>query len=158
MIAGFTKCGTTDLWKFMISQQPYVMKRNKENHWWDKHHRNVNQYTRKISSSTHDLIQWHEENKENQHIIIDGTPRTIWHGDHWQYDIVNKNLDIPQVLMPHKIHHLNPLSKIIVIMRDPTYRLISDYKFYVRAGRNISAEDFHDKVSIDRFLLIAYIR
>ena len=82
----------------------------------------------------------------NQVLLAEGTPRTVWHGDHWQYDVINQGLDEPIILSPQKIHHVTPQSRIIGIMRNPTSRLISDYKYYVRVGRDVDGTDFHDKV------------
>ena len=74
----------------------------------------------------------------------DGTPRTIWHGDTWHEDSSNKAQPEPITLLPHKLHHVNPNAKIIVSMRNPTDRLLSDFKFYYR-GRQ-SPTVFHKKV------------
>ena len=83
---------------------------------------------------------------ESQPIIADGTPRLIWDGDHWQYDVINQASHRPDVLIPHKIHHMTPDAKFIVIMREPASRLVSDYKFFSRT-RKVDPRDFHDKVS-----------
>ena len=81
----------------------------------------------------------------------------MWHGDHWQYDVINQGLDQPIILSPQKLHHVTPQSRIIVIMRDPTLRLISDYKYYVRVGRQVSSKDFHDKVGVEFYKMRIFV-
>ena len=93
------------------------------------------------------FLDFHTEPIESQPIIADGTPRVIWDGDHWQYDVINQASHRPDVLIPHKIHHMTPDAKFIVIMREPTSRLVSDYKFFTRVKRKVDPHGFHDKVS-----------
>jgi N-acetylgalactosamine 4-sulfate 6-O-sulfotransferase len=130
----------------------------KELHYWDNHNCLQNYsllaYTNKFDTSAlvnsfsiYANMTRQVDNVQDQRdmIFIDGTPRLIFHGDDWAMDSGNNGLDEPKVLLPHKLHHVLPKAKIIVVMRNPTDRLLSDYKFYFRYG-NQSADDFHDKV------------
>ena len=85
------------------------------------------------------------KNMNEQFVLVEGTPRTLWDGDRWSLDPLNAGLQLPAVLTPHKIRHVTPDVKFIVILRDPVRRLLSDYKFFYRTGKK-SSEDFHNKV------------
>ena len=82
--------------------------------------------------------------RREQLLIVEGTPRTLWDGERWKLDPLNAGLDTPAVLIPHKLHHVTPDVKLIVILRDPADRLLSDYKFFYK-GKH-STEDFNEKV------------
>ena len=77
-------------------------------------------------------------------VYVDATPRTIWHGDTWDEDFFNIPLNAPDILLPHKLYHVQPNAKFIVLLRNPTDRLVSDFKFYYRGSK--SGETFHSKV------------
>ena len=90
----------------------------------------------------------------SQPIIIDGKPRTIWDGNYWQYDVINRAKQSLDILIPHKIHYVTPYARFIVIMRNPIYRLVSDYTFFTWRKKEMDGQDFHDKVFILCFAIL----
>ena len=76
----------------------------------------------------------------NRDVIFgDFTPRTVWHSDEFDYE---NNVSIPL-----KIHNLLPQSKLIVLIRNPTDRLLSDFNYYYSAkSGDKTPELFHQRV------------
>ena len=58
------------------------------------------------------------------YFLGDFTPRLAWHGSDWRRDLLNENRTEPRILLPHKIRHLTPGAKVIMIVRNPTHRYI----------------------------------
>ena len=65
------------------------------------------------------------------YILGDYTPKYIIHGEGWKSKSYHSNTDEPKYLIPHKIFSMNKDSKIIFIVRDPTERLFSSYKYFI---------------------------
>lgn len=91
------------------------------------------------------------------YITFDATPCTVWYADRWQEETTNIGHSEPMHLTPHKIHHITPHAKIIILIRDPVERLYSDYRYYAMKSerfRSVSssdilqyaADEFHSKV------------
>jgi hypothetical protein len=72
--------------------------------------------------------------------------RTMWHADVWHEELENKGLAEPAILIPHKIRKFLPNSKYVVLMRNPSSRLVSDYNFVKYEHKNKSQEDLRNKV------------
>lgn len=64
-------------------------------------------------------------------ILGDYTPRYLTFLDRWQHKSYHNNMTEPLYITPHKIYALNPSSKIILIVRDPTERLFSSYNYFM---------------------------
>lgn len=88
----------------------------------------------------------------HDHLLVEGTPRNIWDSDNWHLEKPNSGLEEPRQTTAHKIYHVNPDAKFLVIMRDPVERLFSDYRYYTAPefntdrGCNAGADEFHQKV------------
>ena len=150
-VSGVCKSGTTTLFSAFAGPHPQLLFKRKEMHWWDTATfdptKTMRRLTSDYASASKKIVQSVRTNKriQDQPIIVEGTPRTLWDGDSWSLDPLNAGLQLPAVLTPHKLRHVTPDVKFIVILRDPVRRLLSDYKFFYRTGKK-SSEDFHNKV------------
>ena len=150
VVTGVSKSGTTTLFGAFVQPHPQLLFARKEMHWWDNkafdHRRTIDQLTSAYAHASRMIVReaLNSSRMRDQLVIVEGTPRTLWDGDSWSFDPLNSGLQLPAVLTPHKLRHVTPDVKIIVIMRDPVRRLLSDYKYFYR-GRK-SSRDFHNKV------------
>ena len=119
----------------------------KEMHWFDRGRLDgklFSQYMEKFS-----IVQNHPKQHAQTAIMGDGTPDYFTDSTYWMDTPENVNFTCPEVLIPHLIHHLNPLTKLILIVRDPVERLYSDYKFFGKRTTSVyspTPEDFHERV------------
>ncbi|XP_072037396.1 carbohydrate sulfotransferase 15-like [Amphiura filiformis] len=122
-LAGFPKAGTTDLWA-KISAHHHVVHSVKEPHYW----------------------KWRQ-------IVGDGSASTMWDNHKWRkyFDFDACKDHGPPYVIADIIHTILPNSKILVILRNPTDRLYSDYIFF--GSKSKTAETFHNDVigTIDWF-------
>ncbi|XP_064601112.1 carbohydrate sulfotransferase 15-like [Liolophura sinensis] len=152
-VAGFPKCGTTDLYRRLELHPQIQPPCAKEPHWWSRHRfakgGSLLTYLKCFQVAAERISESNNYTtvvKEPRHqITMDCSASTLWDHSNWRY-IPQNNLtfDEPTVTNIHSIHHLLPNAKMIVIMRNPTDRLYSDY-LYFQAG--LSAEKFHEKVN-----------
>ena len=56
------------------------------------------------------------------HYPVDGSVSTLWDNDYWKSLPEFSNLTEPLYTNPDYIHHLNPNTKFIVILRNPVDR------------------------------------
>ncbi|XP_059172643.1 carbohydrate sulfotransferase 15-like [Physella acuta] len=171
-LMGVCKSGTSDLWNRMtkhpeIATPNAVM--NKETHWWSWRRfgfdiwsqgdeiRHFDWYLSHFDSPARKIEKTViEKDGMEYHPIItgEGSPTVFWDLTGW--DRIPQNKDkTPEdaYLTPHCIKHLTPDAKLIVIFRDPTKRMYSDYLFLdiFKHEHNLSVEGFHQDVrrSID---------
>ncbi|XP_078319066.1 carbohydrate sulfotransferase 15-like [Crassostrea virginica] len=155
-VLGVDKCGSTDLFN-RIAQHPQILHNsgvlNKETSWWS-----WRRYGHKLRTDTHhkesflDYLRYFdglseklEESSTNfNNIIGDGTPMDFWDFSGWPLIPQNIGHQEPKIITPHLIKHLNPYVKFILIFRQPSERLFSDYIF-LKLGEP-SARAFHGKV------------
>ncbi|XP_064601113.1 carbohydrate sulfotransferase 15-like [Liolophura sinensis] len=151
-VAGFPKCGTTDLYRRLALHPQIQPPCSKEPHWWCKmrHKKGASMLTylrcfqraaQMIAGSNNYTTVVTEPRYQ---ITMDCSASTMWDHSNWRY-IPQNNLtsDEPSVTNIHSIHHLLPNAKMIVIMRNPIDRLYSDYLFF---QTNLGASNFHQKV------------
>ncbi|XP_041369103.1 carbohydrate sulfotransferase 15-like isoform X2 [Gigantopelta aegis] len=162
-IAGQPKCGSTDLYQKLTSHPDVVTPPIKEPHWWGK-----NRYGWRLNYTTAipltDYIDLFdraalmiehvvnplvpvEDGAEPFHQVItgDASVSTLWDSDDWWRLDENCGRKEPLYTNADYIHHFLPNAKIIVILRDPTERLYSDYLYFQKSRK--SAEDFHLEVT-----------
>jgi N-acetylgalactosamine 4-sulfate 6-O-sulfotransferase len=164
---GFTKAGSSDVfYKTTLHQNIYGSCLNKDGklskscktkevHFWDNLFCKVNNT---FESFTRGFQLYDGEGKRNKYfselsmneiqrklMFYEGTPRTVWHGDDWKQYESNQGLDVPKVLLPHIIYHVNPQTKFVIVVRNPIARLKSDYKFFFKS-KDKNGTDFHQKV------------
>ncbi|XP_046544997.1 carbohydrate sulfotransferase 15-like, partial [Haliotis rubra] len=70
----------------------------------------------------------------------DGTPLDFWDFRGWTIIPQNEGLEEPEVLTPHLMSHLYRDPKFIILLRNPTERLYSDYIFM---GDGLTPDTFH---------------
>ncbi|XP_067654170.1 carbohydrate sulfotransferase 15-like [Haliotis asinina] len=126
-LAGFPKCGTTFTFQTIVGHPEAVKGVDKEPHWITK--------TRFKSQTFHPIITG------------DGSASTAWENPYWRYLPGNYNCTEPRVLIPHYVYHLNPSSKVIFVVRNPTDRVISSFNYF--AIENMTAESFHTEIIVE---------
>ncbi|XP_061409004.1 carbohydrate sulfotransferase 15 [Lethenteron reissneri] len=172
-IIGQPKCGTTDLYERLKMHPEVTFAIRKEPHWWsrnqygyvNKHDLPNMQYkctfedyldlfdnaTRRIKDT------FTEENGYTYHRIINGeaSASTMWDNNAWETAFGNTSDGEPPFLVQDFIHAVQPEAKLIVMLRNPTERLYSDYLYFMETNK--SAEAFHEKVveSVELFLACA---
>lgn len=163
-VIGLSKCGTSDLFT-RLSNHPQVLTGFiKEPNWWS-HFR----FATKHPASFADLVDIYGEaalevanNKAmcpkcDQMIIGDGSVKTLWKSGLWMRHFYNGSghyADHAETLA-NFLNWVQPDAKLIVIMRNPTDRLFSDYLFLMRLQPVVpSQSDFHDKTvfAIEEFM------
>lgn len=152
-LIGVDKSGSTDLFA-RITKHPQILPNlgvlNKETSWWPwtryghglkklVRRETFDQYLGYFDSAAGHIERTIQVKRNNMstpdtgdlHPLItgDGTPMDFWDFSGWPLIPQNKNQTLPKVLTPHLIKHLNPNVKLILVLRDPTERLYSDYVF-----------------------------
>ena len=135
MIGGFPKCSSTTMYN-KFGMHPLVSKpRVKEPHWFSK--------SANLQSFPVYLQLW----RSAQHIYFNNTlayeasASTIWYRGY-------RNPRLRNMLLPEALHYLLPDLKMLILVRDPTERAWSEYKFMhtLLPVPNASAGGFHDGV------------
>ncbi|KAK3727895.1 hypothetical protein RRG08_066580, partial [Elysia crispata] len=86
-----------------------------------------------------------EEKTTHPLITVDGSASTAWDNRHWLEILENQRCSQPRVGPAHVVTRMNPDVRIILILRDPTQRLFSDYVYFSHREAP-SRERFHEKV------------
>ncbi|XP_071089470.1 carbohydrate sulfotransferase 15-like isoform X1 [Haliotis cracherodii] len=159
-IAGQPKCGSTDLYFKLMSHPDVVSPPMKESHWWAKNRFGWRlNFTSKVPIN--DYIDLYDkaalfmehvndpntsEEQEGYHQLItgDASVSTLWFNDYWWQLPENCGFTEPKYTNAHYIRYLIPKAKIIIILRDPTERLYSDYLYFQKHRK--SPDDFHREV------------
>ncbi|RUS86305.1 hypothetical protein EGW08_005949 [Elysia chlorotica] len=166
-LAGVDKSGTTDLW-YRLAQHPHLVRpravMGKETHWWswrrfgfdiwvkNREIRHFDWYLQHFHDpSTKIEENTHQEGDQTVHHFItgEGSPTVFWDLTGWSLIPQNRGRPVGDALLtPHCIQHLTPAARIIVIFRNPTDRLYSDYLFLdqFKAQHNVSVAGFHQDV------------
>lgn len=170
MIVGQNKCGTTDLYKSLVTHPDVVSAKGKEPQFWARfrhcyccgnltydflcsHHRpwTLKEYISYFNPAAKKIEKFLNSDKQKKAyrseelITGEATPSNLWDNRWWwNYRVNLDDTEPPAVTNADYIHHLMPDLKIIIILRDPVVRLYSDY-LYVSKG-NRSAEGFHQEV------------
>ncbi|CAG5134958.1 unnamed protein product, partial [Candidula unifasciata] len=114
-LAGQPKCGSTDFYNKIVSHPDVVSPPIKESHWWGK-----NRYG-------------------------DASVSTLWSNDDWWKNPENCGLLEPKFTNADHVHLVLPQARIIVILRNPTDRLYSDFLYFTHSLK--SQEDFHNEAT-----------
>ncbi|XP_067654172.1 carbohydrate sulfotransferase 15-like [Haliotis asinina] len=155
-LAGFPKCGTTFTFSTIVGHPEAVKGKVKEPHWIArkrfKERSDLQCYVDKFSPAARVIdseVSIDPLTGQTFHPIItgDGSASTAWHNPNWRYLPGNYNCTEPRVLTPHYLYHLNPSTKVIILVRNPTERVISGYNYFIRG--HITAESFHAKMVQD---------
>lgn len=155
-ILGVDKCGSTDLYNRLVSHPQIIPNSgvlDKEPSWWS-----WRRYGHRLLTDTHkkesfvDYLRYFDRlsgqlersSVDLKSITVDGTPMDFWDFTGWPKIPQNVNAREPKILTPHLMKHMNPNVKFILIFRQPSERLFSDYIF-LNLGKP-TAQAFHDNV------------
>ncbi|XP_071854137.1 carbohydrate sulfotransferase 15-like isoform X2 [Apostichopus japonicus] len=153
LLLGLPKCGTTDLYRKMLSH-PDIISIRKEVQWLARASRRgspLRHYGDKIfTPAIRRLIG--KGRRKDQAITVDGSASTYWDNEGWLAKYPKYFQKGPPYILADVIKALLPDAKLMVIFREPASRLYSDYVFFNKL-RNISPENFHELVrtSIDEY-------
>ncbi|XP_059143971.1 carbohydrate sulfotransferase 15-like isoform X2 [Physella acuta] len=157
-IAGMPKCGSTDLYHRLIAHPDVAAPPVKESHWWGKNRYGwCLNYTSHIPFSDYvDLFdgaamqiadsnpEGHDLNTFHTKITGDASVSTLWANEDWWKNPENCGLLEPRFTNAHYLHHVIPQARVIVLLRNPTDRLYSDFLFFHQLEK--SPQDFHRDV------------
>ena len=148
MFIDVAKCGTTELMD-KIGQHPDIQKVNKEPNWFDRERLRGIPYLHYVK--TFRLKDNLTKQRAQSVIMGDGTSNTFTDSIYWMDTPENAKFSQPEILIPHLVHHLNPQTKLILVLRDPVERLYSSYKYfgekswYPRTAYTPTSKDFHER-------------
>lgn len=141
LIAGFPKCATSSMYYMMIKHPQIARPRMKEQHLFRDSfldtdiklpHKQIQMlyYIYHFEKASHEILM------NPDHLTIDGSTTTIVPGLYLPYTQVE---DI--CIMPKMVTKMIPSTKMIIMMRNPSDRLYSDYwylcaKFSWKNGKN----------------------
>ncbi|XP_067654069.1 carbohydrate sulfotransferase 15-like [Haliotis asinina] len=149
-VVGFPKCGSTFTFSTIVGHPEVAKPQYKETQWISRRRfdgsSNLEEFLDMFSSATRliekNVVTDPNTGKQYHHMITgEGSPSTVWENSHWRYLPGNYNCTEPRVLNPHYIYHLNPDTRIIIVIRNPTDMRISEYNFFNR--HHPTAEQFH---------------
>ncbi|XP_046573278.1 carbohydrate sulfotransferase 15-like [Haliotis rubra] len=147
-IVGQAKCGTTDLFSKLLKHPHALPTLLKETQWvsrvrTDRFCSRLNTYVDYFQKSANRITR----EKRHKAIIGEATPSYLSVNRFWNLLPGNEGCSEPCVTNADIIHHLNPKTRIIIILRNPTDRLYS-YYFHVKRLRKESAHqrEFHQLV------------
>ncbi|XP_067675001.1 carbohydrate sulfotransferase 15-like isoform X2 [Haliotis asinina] len=144
-IVGQAKSGTTDLFSKLLKHPHALPTLVKETQWVS----NVRTY--RFCSHLNTYVNYFQKGanritreKRSKAIIGEATPSYLSVNRFWDILPGNEGCSEPCVTNADIIHHLNPKTKIIIILRNPTDRLYS-YYFHVKRLRKEKAykSEFH---------------
>lgn len=157
-VIGQPKSGTTDLFGRLLLHPDFKYNTIKEPHWWTRKQFGSNQgglkypvedYLDLFDLTAHKIQEGLNEKSSGhqsaqQLIAGEASASTMWDNHILSSLSDDKEETNPPVLPMDLIHKVQPTVKIIIMLRDPTERLYSDYLYFTKANK--SAEDFHQKV------------
>ena len=154
------KSGTTDLFYALTRHSMITRDCKKEYHWWNRGRFPLQiQIPNNLTFS--EYMDWYIDTTKQIKYSVQKNPdyasgeyHPKIHGDftasylydqlQWKRYPQNAGLSKPKVLSAHAIHYILPNAKFVVILRDPSERLLSDYCYY---NRKKDATIFHTKVT-----------
>ncbi|XP_072028760.1 carbohydrate sulfotransferase 15-like [Amphiura filiformis] len=147
---GAAKCGSTDLY-YHITRHPQIVQLYKEPHFWThmaKSDKSITKYLNTLRKFNKALVT----QRDNKSLIFgDASPSYFWDNNRIPR---NKNRQLLFV-WADVVHAVMPGAKIILILRNPIDRTISDY-FY--SGRHQSPADLHKNVQVATKLFNACLK
>ncbi|XP_050409652.1 carbohydrate sulfotransferase 15 [Patella vulgata] len=157
-ILGCAKCATTDIYNRLI-QHPRIFSNNgmlnKEALWWSwskygitnwkiNKVKTFEEYTSIFDNTAEHIETLIQDGSKLVHKIItgDASPPDFWDFRAWPLIAQNKGPE-PTILTPHLMKHIYRKPKFILILRNPTDRLYSDYYF---SGYGDNPYSFHEDI------------
>ncbi|KAK6168231.1 hypothetical protein SNE40_022100 [Patella caerulea] len=157
-ILGCAKCATTDVYNRLI-QHPQIFSNNgilhKEALWWSwykygitnwniKRIQTFEEYTSRFDNTAEHIQTLIQDGSKLVRKIItgDASPPDFWDFRAWPLLAQNKGPE-PTILTPHIMKYIYRKPKFILILRNPTDRLYSDYYF---SGYGDNPYSFHQDI------------
>ena len=164
-LAGMPKCGSTDLFDKLV-WHPDLWRPGfgKESHYWTRLRlgaagaHTVNLPTKPTSFKSYLGIVTPRGIRGNHGaVLVDGTQSLLWDLDRWEGR--HPGLSEPPYTNAELIHAVTPNATVLVVLRDPTERLFSDYLYFnnpgwgVPGGSSYTATSFREVVEseVERF-------
>ena len=128
-LAGFPKCATTTLYDMIVQHPDIAPPKCKEGEFWSAFAKYDGDREYKMKQIgwylSHFSLPVKAIQSRPQAITLDGSTWTIWN----YISKMRRGSDSEICLVPSMIKNVLPNAKFIVIMRDPTNRLFSNYWF-----------------------------
>ena len=145
-IPGFPKCGTTELFQKLVAHPEICKGRIKEPHWWTRYRyydvkSNFGLYKHHFRPAIPLIRKTVDDRGFHPLMLTEASASTIW--DNAALYSAGSYED-PTHLNLHAMYAVLPQAKFVVIMRDPVWRLYSDYLYF---QEDCSPEEFHEQVN-----------
>ncbi|XP_053390593.1 carbohydrate sulfotransferase 15-like, partial [Mercenaria mercenaria] len=144
-LIGAPKCGTTDLQSRMIAHPLISEKVVKEPHWINRQRyrfgNELSNYLHLFNKAVQEDIVDIEQNGYHPIIFGDCSASTLWDIRLMMRESRYLGFTEPPYTNADIIQQLNPFAKFVLILRNPTQRLYSDYFYF---GKGDNAYHFHD--------------
>nr|XP_054757794.1 carbohydrate sulfotransferase 15-like [Lytechinus pictus] len=156
-LIGMQKCGSTDLWE-KINAHREIQHNDKEPHWWARYRVRELPPDYSFNVTTPLSLSWYlnvmsyrivpkllnNPIMANWLVVGDGSTSTLW-DNAWQQS--SNRIDGPEYVIADVIKEVQPNAKFIVVLRNPTDRVYSDYLFFGNEDDQfISKRHFHEIV------------
>jgi len=159
-LAGFPKCGTTDLFERLVKHHHVKRGRAKECHYLTRAVHSIGskwcskQQLHKAKTSC-EIVTYANHCFSNfardvsrsaivshPQITVDASASTAWDNTPWVRQSTARHCPEPVIAVPAFVRRINPKAKVIFILRDPVERTLSDYMYF---GGKKTMEDLHNK-------------
>ena len=143
-LLGVAKCGTTRIYYELIRHPDIVAPNKKDIFFWNspKNGKSFGKYLNNFQNPT--IYKNTDNNGYHPLITFEATPGYFARFDKiWQIPNNTVNGEYKYTL-PYALYTMNPKTKLLVTLRNPTDRLFSHYHHMHRA--DFSPEDFHSHV------------
>lgn len=159
-LIGMQKCGSTDLWE-KINAHHEIQRIEKEPHWWARYRVRELPADYGINMTTPLSLSWYLDVMSYQIVprlmtmpdtadwlvVGDGSTSTLW-DNKWQ-QVSDQQIDGPDYVIADVIKEVQPKAKFIVVFRDPTERVYSDYLFFGNEGDNFISKLHFNRIVED---------
>ncbi|XP_045159543.2 carbohydrate sulfotransferase 15-like isoform X2 [Mercenaria mercenaria] len=144
-IIGAPKCGTTDLHTRLVAHPLISRKVVKEPHWINRERyisgHELSNYLQLFNKAVQeDIVNLKKQNGYHPAIFGDCSASTSWDIRLMLKENRYLGFTEPPYTNAEIIKNMNPFSKVILILRNPTQRLYSDYIYF---GKGENAYNFH---------------
>jgi N-acetylgalactosamine 4-sulfate 6-O-sulfotransferase len=129
MLAGFPKCGTTTMYAKLMHHPRMAASKLKEPHWFTRSeigHRNFSRYL-DMWPSAGSVVSLNK-------MTFEASASTLW-------DRGWRNPRLKNMLLPEVLSRLLPTVKLLVMVREPTARIWSEFKYFYKG--KLGSEQFH---------------
>ncbi|KAK7087190.1 carbohydrate sulfotransferase 15-like [Littorina saxatilis] len=154
LLAGVSKCGSTDIFSRLSGHPQVVPPKEKEPRWFDWRRHDTGKYPFNWYVSNFAQASWQISRDignfaMSNKVVGDGSPTYFWRNFHWDEYRGNEGCTEPRVVIPDAIQQILPQAKIIISFRNPIHSIYSKYLSRADLGAYRSPEHFHAAVKKD---------